>query len=302
MRMRDLEKASGTSRETIRYYIREGLLPEPARTARNSATYTEEHLARLLTIRRLKDERFLPLSVIRSLFAGDQPDWLEPQMLPEIDHLLRSRLDSEGERVDAVEFVVEIGGDPDHLADTIAAGIIAPAPDGSLSPRDQRIMRLLIDGMKIGFTRERGYAGSEMGRIADVMHGLAELEVKEFFARVAPHVGELEAADMAERGIGILNQLMAEIFTREVLALLSERRRIANDNQARAAARDDSPARTVVRADSPERTDVRAESPERTDVRADSPERTDVRAESPARTDVRADSPERTDVRADSQA
>jgi hypothetical protein len=44
-------------------------------------------------------------------------------------------------------------------------------------------------------------------------------------------VGELEAVDMAERGIGILNQLMGELFTREVLALLAERRRVANDNR-----------------------------------------------------------------------
>ena len=31
MRMRDLERATGVGRETIRFYIREGLLPEPAR-------------------------------------------------------------------------------------------------------------------------------------------------------------------------------------------------------------------------------------------------------------------------------
>lgn len=230
MRMRDLEKASGVSRETIRFYIREGLLPEPDRTHRNSATYSDDHLARLLTIRRLRDERFLPLSVIRSLFEGDQTGWLEPQMLPEIDHLLRARLDSEGEWVDATTFVAENDGDPDHLANSITAGVITPAPDGRISPRDQRILRLLIDAAKVGFTRERGYMDSGMGRIAAVMHSLAEMEVKDFFTYVAPHVGELEAADMAERGIGILNQLMAEFFTREVLALLTERRRTANDN------------------------------------------------------------------------
>jgi len=230
MRMRDLEKASGVSRETIRFYIREGLLPEPERTHRNSATYTPEHLARILAIRRLKDERFLPLSVIRSLFAGEEPNWLEPQMLPEIDHLLRSRLDADGDRVDAMDFTLQLGGDPDHLADTVAAGVVEVSPDGTISPRDARILRLLLDGMKIGFTRERGYAGEGYGHLADVMHSLAEVEVRDFFARVAPHVGELEAADMAERGIGIVNQLMAELFTREVLALLGERRRIANDN------------------------------------------------------------------------
>lgn len=234
MRMRDLERESGVSRETIRFYIREGLLPEPIRSHRNSATYTAEHLARLLTIRRLKDERFLPLSVIRSLFRGDMPDWLATDALPHIDSLLAARLDSEGDRVDAAAFCASLGGDPAYLADTIAAGVIRPAPDGTLSPRDQRILRLLIDGMKIGFTRERGYAGADLGRLAEVMRGLAEVEVADFFSRVAPHVGEAEAADMAERGIGILNQLMAELFTREVLALLSERRRIANDNRREA--------------------------------------------------------------------
>ena len=232
MRMRDLEKASGVSRETIRFYIREGLLPEPDRTHRNSATYTDDHLARLVTIRRLRDERFLPLSVIRSLLEGDQTGWLEPQMLPEIDHLLRARFDSEGEWLSAAAFLAENEGDPDHLADTITAGVIIPAADGGISPRDQRILRLLMDATKIGFTRERGYMDRGMGRIAAVMHSLAEMEVKDFFANVAPHVGELEAADMAERGIGILNQLMAEFFTREVLELLTERRRTANDNLA----------------------------------------------------------------------
>ena len=29
VKMKDLERATGVSRETIRYYIREGLLPEP---------------------------------------------------------------------------------------------------------------------------------------------------------------------------------------------------------------------------------------------------------------------------------
>ncbi|MGQ5701239.1 MerR family transcriptional regulator [Sandaracinobacteroides sp. A072] len=232
--MRDLEKASGISRETIRFYIREGLLPEPERTHRNSATYTEEHLSRLFAIRRLKDERFLPLSVIRALFEGDQPDWLEQQMMPEIDHLLRARLDAEEEPVDAVGFVQSLGGDPDHLADTIAAGVVNVGPDGRLSPRDARILRLLVEASRIGFTRERGYAGAGFGRLAEIMRSLAESEVRDFLARVAPNVGELEAVDMAERGIGILNQLMAELFTREVLAQLSERRRIANDNQGTA--------------------------------------------------------------------
>lgn len=58
------EKASVTPR-TIRYYVSEGLLAPPE-TAGRDARYTEEHLARLELIKRLKAE-FLPLREIASV-------------------------------------------------------------------------------------------------------------------------------------------------------------------------------------------------------------------------------------------
>jgi Cd(II)/Pb(II)-responsive transcriptional regulator len=47
----ELAKSAGTQVETVRYYEREGLLPEPARTHANYRSYGEEHLARLSFIR-----------------------------------------------------------------------------------------------------------------------------------------------------------------------------------------------------------------------------------------------------------
>ena len=54
-------RPTGIGRETIRYYIREGLLPERC-GQRNVATYGREHVKQLNLIRRLR-ERHLPLSV-----------------------------------------------------------------------------------------------------------------------------------------------------------------------------------------------------------------------------------------------
>jgi Cd(II)/Pb(II)-responsive transcriptional regulator len=51
MKIGELAAASDTVVETIRYYEREGLLPEPARTESNYRTYGDEHLARLQFIR-----------------------------------------------------------------------------------------------------------------------------------------------------------------------------------------------------------------------------------------------------------
>lgn len=51
MRIGELARATGTPVETIRYYERQGLLPEPARTDGNFRNYADAHAERLSFIR-----------------------------------------------------------------------------------------------------------------------------------------------------------------------------------------------------------------------------------------------------------
>jgi Cu(I)-responsive transcriptional regulator len=70
----NLAKATGTKVETIRYYERIGLLPEPRRTEGNYRSYDEGHLGRLGFIRRARDLGF-PLDQVRDLLGlADQRD------------------------------------------------------------------------------------------------------------------------------------------------------------------------------------------------------------------------------------
>jgi len=63
-----LAEATETKVETVRYYERIGLLPEPGRTAGNYRAYTGDHLARLSFIRRARDLGF-PLDRVRALLG-----------------------------------------------------------------------------------------------------------------------------------------------------------------------------------------------------------------------------------------
>ena len=54
MKIGELAASTDTGIETIRYYEREGLLPEPARTESNYRSYGEEHVGRLRFIRRAR--------------------------------------------------------------------------------------------------------------------------------------------------------------------------------------------------------------------------------------------------------
>jgi DNA-binding transcriptional MerR regulator len=68
VKMAVLAKRSGVPTPTIKHYIREGLLPGPSvRTSRNMAYYDTRSVARIAMIKRLQNERFLPLRTIGEL-------------------------------------------------------------------------------------------------------------------------------------------------------------------------------------------------------------------------------------------
>jgi DNA-binding transcriptional MerR regulator len=70
MRMAELALASGVSRDTIHYYLREGLLPKPLKSGKTVAYYEDAHLERLRLIRRFREEKYLPVAVIRRLLES----------------------------------------------------------------------------------------------------------------------------------------------------------------------------------------------------------------------------------------
>lgn len=63
-----LARQTGTKVETIRFYEKNGLLPEPSRTEGNYRAYEPEHLNRLSFIRRARDLGF-SLDQVRALLT-----------------------------------------------------------------------------------------------------------------------------------------------------------------------------------------------------------------------------------------
>ncbi|MFK0156397.1 MerR family transcriptional regulator [Streptomyces sp. NPDC090493] len=67
MRMSELSRRSGASVTTIKYYLREGLLPTGRQTSATQAEYDEQHLRRLRLIRALTGVRGLSVSATREV-------------------------------------------------------------------------------------------------------------------------------------------------------------------------------------------------------------------------------------------
>lgn len=67
MKIRDLVERTRVSKETVHYYLREGLLPKPRKRGRNIADYDEIYVERIRLIKELQDNYFLPLAVIKNI-------------------------------------------------------------------------------------------------------------------------------------------------------------------------------------------------------------------------------------------
>lgn len=81
MKISELSKHSNTSFATIRYYIKEGLLPEPIRTSMTMAYYTDDHIQGLQKIDELKKKK-LSLAAIKAKINKNTPATSHKQKMP----------------------------------------------------------------------------------------------------------------------------------------------------------------------------------------------------------------------------
>lgn len=74
MRIAELSRVSGVPVPTIKYYLRENLLPPGELTSPNQASYGEPHLHRLRLIRALVDLAQVPVARVKEILEGLDSD------------------------------------------------------------------------------------------------------------------------------------------------------------------------------------------------------------------------------------
>lgn len=228
MKMAELERRSGVGRETIRFYIREGLLPEPERRARNVADYGEVHAHRLKAIKRLQEESFLPLDVIRRVLNGDPSAMPAPSdPFAQLGPLLAERLGvGRGEPPVLVETLV--AGDAQMARDIAAlegAGAIATFRSDAglaLTRLDARIAALWRDLRRAGYSAD-AFSAENVVNYVEALSQIAATEVERFFEGFAGRIGQADATEKAQAGVEIINGMIAMLRIRFILEEVAKR-------------------------------------------------------------------------------
>ena len=222
MKMRDLEKATGVNRETIRVYLRQGLLPQPQRSARNVADYGEEHVRGILSIRRLQKKGGVRLAQIRQALEGDpRAVPTEAGLAAQLEQLVAQRLGHDQPLVPVTALLVDnprARSDARELHRVGAVNLRRYKGRASLTAVDATLVRLWGEMRAGGFNEAAGFAPSVVTIYVDSARCLAELESRTFLATVSGGGNEVEAARMAEQALSTMLSFFGLVRMKALLA------------------------------------------------------------------------------------
>jgi DNA-binding transcriptional MerR regulator len=221
LRMRELAAASGVPAPTIKHYLREGLLPEPVKTSRNMAYYPPEFVDRIKLIKRLQEERFLPLKAIKTVLDED-PDRAEA-MLALGDQILDRALAGERSRTSATE-VRKRYGVPKEVLDRLAELEVLTPNSRGYSPSDVKIIEAISRFRAGGYDEQIGFTVYDTLRYKTALEELARQEVDVVMERLAGEVPPEQVVEMLEAGAQPLKDFIAALHTKLMVVELERRR------------------------------------------------------------------------------
>lgn len=225
-RMRDLCELTGLSRQAIHFYIKQGLVPPGRKAGRNMAHYTEQHVERLRLVRRLQQERLLPLKTIRALL-DDGLVGLDPaqrEMALEIKARLAAGSEDapggRGELQDAARLLERLESVTEHDLDRmVELGYITAVTDDrgrTLVPgRDTWLLELWNQFRAAGFSEELGFSVDDLAIYDDAVRTLFSREAELLLERLGGlDVGA--AAGMVERALPLVHTFFAHYHAAQV--------------------------------------------------------------------------------------
>jgi DNA-binding transcriptional MerR regulator len=225
IKMSELAERSGVSAGTIKHYLREGLLgggDRIVRTSRNMAYYPPDFVERIQLIKRLQEDRFMPLRVIKGVMADDHE---RAKALIELEDriLERAAEHRETERISAAE-VKRRYELPQKMLDRLAElGVLTPTSRG-YDADDVKIIEAMTRFRAGGYDERLGFTVYDTLRYKDALEPLVQEEVRVLLANFAGEVDADRAVEIIQAGTEPLRELIGAMHSKLLLAELKRQR------------------------------------------------------------------------------
>lgn len=221
LKMSELAEASGVSAGTIKHYLREGLLPDPVKTSRNMAYYPPDFVDRIQLIKRLQEERFMPLKAIKRVLADD-PD--RARALVEVeDKILARAQHGDGSRLSRAEAERRYGIPREALDRLEEIGVLTPNSRG-FSQLDARMLEAISRFRTGGYDEQIGFTVYDTLRYKSALESLVKEEVEVVLERLAGDVEPDRIVELLEAGAEPLRDLIAAMHSKLLVEELRRHR------------------------------------------------------------------------------
>lgn len=231
LKIGELAEEAGVPVATVRHYLREGLLPEGRKTSRNMAYYEPEAVELIGVIKRLQEERYMPLRVIGGLLKREDCDLesLKASLEPD-ENVLDHALGDERIRTPRVEVEERLQIPADVLDRLEQIGVVGPDEVG-YSPSDIAIIEAIQRFRAGGFDEQIGFTVHDAAGFIEPLAELARREVELLDKKLIEGFDAERATELLDAGIEPLRELIAAMHSK-ALAREVERHRGA-DGSAR---------------------------------------------------------------------
>ncbi len=221
LKMSELAERSGVSAGTIKHYLREGLLgsgEQVVRTSRNMAYYPADFVERVRLIKRLQEERFMPLRVIREVMASD-PD-RAARLIELEDRILERAIEArETGRVSRANVRATYDVPQNVLERLEEIGVLTPTARG-YDADDVSIIEAISRFRAGGYEQAIGFTVYDTLRYREALEPLVEDEVRVLLERLAGTVEVDRAVEIIASGASPLRDLIGAMHSKMLLAAL----------------------------------------------------------------------------------
>ncbi len=239
MKISQLVKRTGVPKETIHFYIREGLLRKPRKLGVNSAEYNERYVDQIQLIKDLRDNYYLPIPEIKKFVKNYNKQSPFDQAISQFysrffrpaDRLLTKEV------IGREAFREATGLGFKWLNQAEQWGVISPEHrngDVIYCPDDLAIGKLMVDMDHLGFGPKDGFDPEDLRHLTEFVKKYVVTLFKKYYENYMEKFTSKEYAERAGQFHEVISLFFYHLyrkFVREATRSLLESRDVSKENK-----------------------------------------------------------------------